>query len=212
MFATIAKLVPEDRDLPARARRLDLLGRVLQGTFSIPPTTYTNDGWVSLANQAFPYAAITTNAAASAGSTEVTLSSVTGLVPGLLVGLNTSGIAIIPAGEVVASVNSAGSSITLSSPLLGSLSSGTKLYFGTQTASSSSVESQRLAFNAFMRSSYASLGCYGLVDVDAVLADSSGKWRVDLGQASIDGVHPSAVLHQAVVNAGIVPVNSFIAQ
>jgi hypothetical protein len=32
----------------------------------------------------------------------------------------------------------------------------------------------------------------------------SGKWRTDLGQASADGLRQSAVLHPAVVSAGLI--------
>jgi hypothetical protein len=52
-----------------------------------------------------------------------------------------------------------------------------------------------------------------LIDVDSVMADPalSYKWRTDLGQASADGVHPSAVLHQAVINAGLLSPGRFTA-
>jgi hypothetical protein len=93
------------------------------------------------------------------------------------------------------------------------LAAGTKLYFGTPLASASPVEVQREAFNSFARANYTNgYGfCTGLIDVDAVVADpgNSGKWRTDLGQASADGVHPSAVLHQAVVNSGILSPSRF---
>ncbi len=62
-----------------------------------------------------------------------------------------------------------------------------------------------------MRASAASVGCTGLVDVESLLADpgGSGRWRVDLGSASADGVHQSAALLQAIVTAGLIRPSMF---
>ena len=72
---------------------------------------------------------------------------------------------------------------------------------------------QRQTYNAYARANWKSGagGCSGLIDVDNILADQggSGKWRTDLGQASADGVHPSAVLHQALVNSGAISTGMF---
>jgi hypothetical protein len=53
-----------------------------------------------------------------------------------------------------------------------------------------------------------------VIDDDSVFADlgGSGKWRVDLGSASADGVHPSPALHQAAVNAGLITGSKFLPQ
>jgi hypothetical protein len=248
--------------------------------FTVPPTTYSNDGWTTLANQAFPMTNQTTSAvtasgsstiainspvtapvigqtvdvgatsqllsaAASAGATSLALASVSGLSvgqavygPGVAVGTSISSIS----GSVIAlSVATTGSIavnapltfgtgiapgtivsgyasnvITLSKPTVASIAASATLLTGTQTASTSGVEVQRQAFNSYLRTAAGrtALGCTGLVDVDGVFADQagSGKWRVDLGAASVDGVHPAAVLHQAVVNAGIINAGMFPAQ
>ncbi len=248
--------------------------------FTVPPTTYSNDGWTTLANQGFPVSTQTTSAVAasgastitisapavapavgqtvdvgataqllsaavSAGATSVTLASVSGLsvgqavygpgiaagtvissITGSVIGLSaatTGSIAVnasltfgtgIAPGTVVSSY--ASNVITLSKPTVASIASGTSLLIGTQTASASGAETQRQAYNAYLRTAAGrtALGCSGLVDVDGVFADQagSGKWRVDLGAASVDGVHPAAVLHQAVVNAGIINAGMFPAQ
>ena len=248
--------------------------------FSIPPTTYSNDGWTSLANQGFPVTGQTTTgtaaagastltitapsvtpaagqtvatgavsqsvtATATAGATSLTLSSVSGLsvgqavygagigagttigsISGQTIGLSTPtigttaanvllsfGTAIAP-GTTIASY--AGNVMTLSQPTIASIASGTTLLIGTQTLGASGVETQRQTFNAYLRTSAgrAALGCTGLIDVDAIVADQagSGKWRVDLGAASADGVHPAAVLHQAIVSAGVINAGMFPAQ
>ncbi len=93
------------------------------------------------------------------------------------------------------------------------MAASTKLYFGAPQASGSGLEVQREAYNSFARANWRNGGgaCTGLIDIDAVVADQGGsaKWRTDLGQASADGVHPSAVLHQAAVNAGILSPSRF---
>jgi hypothetical protein len=248
--------------------------------FTVPPTTYSNDGWTTLANQAFPMTTQTTSTAtasgsstisintpaavpvvgqtvdvgptaqilsvaASAGATSLTLSSVSGLsvgqavygqgvpvgtlitsISGSVIGLSaattgglplnaslTFGTGIAP-GTTISGY--ASNVITLSQPTLASIAASATLLTGTHTASASGVETQRQAFNGYLRTAAgrSALGCSGLVDVDGVFADQagSGKWRVDLGPASVDGVHPAAVLHQAVVNAGIINGGMFPAQ
>jgi hypothetical protein len=248
--------------------------------FTVPPTTYSNDGWTTLANQAFPMTNQTTSAvtasgsstiainapsaapvvgqtldvaptaqlvsvSASAGATSLTLASVSGLSVGQAVyGPGVAGGTVISSisGSVIAlsaattgsiAVNAsltfgtgiapgttisgyASNVMTLSKPTVASIAASVTLLTGTQTASASGVETQRQAFNSYLRtaSGRGALGCTGLVDVDGVFADQagSGKWRVDLGAASVDGVHPAAVLHQAVVNAGIINGGMFPAQ
>jgi hypothetical protein len=111
----------------------------------------------------------------------------------------------------VVAVNAVAPSITVSNATTVSMTAGTKIYFGTATQSVSPLESQRIAYNAFLRSSASTLGCYGLIDIDGVVSDQahSGRWRSDLGQGSADGVHPSAALHQAAVNAGLITPTKF---
>ena len=177
--------------------------------FTIPPTTYSNDAWTSVANQGLPSAVGNVGAAAvNAGATTIPLASVSNIAAGQVVALNAATTvppqAIAP-GTVVVSVNTSTSSIVISVPTQTALPAATKLYFGSNQPGT--AELQRQAYNAFLRANWqtSALSCTGLVDVDQVMADpaGSGKWRTDLGQASADGVHPSAVLHQAVVNAGL---------
>jgi hypothetical protein len=248
--------------------------------FTVPPTTYSNDGWTTLANQGFPMTNQTTSAvtasgsntigittplaapvvgqtvdvsptaqllstAVSAGATSLTLISASGLsvgqavygpsiasgttitsVSGSVIGLSaattgsmsanmslTFGTGIAP-GTTISGYSA--NVISLSKPTIASIAASTTLLTGTQAASASGVETQRQAFNSYLRTvaGRAALGCSGLVDVDSVFADQagSGKWRVDLGPASVDGVHPGAALHQAVVNAGIINAGMFPAQ
>ncbi len=169
--------------------------------FTVPPTTQSNDGWTTLANQSWTLASATVSAAAASGATSLTLNSLAGLAVGQAV--SGTGIA---AGTTLVALNGATLVATLSTPTSAALAVGGKLLFGTSAASASSGEAQRLAYNAFLRGSYASLGCAGLIDVERVFADraGSGKWRVDLGAATADGVHPSAALHQAAVSAGLI--------
>ncbi len=248
--------------------------------FSVPPTSYSTDGWTTLANQAFPATTQTTSGGASAGAGTITISSpatapavgqtvevaptaqtvsVTaapgassltlastsgvsvGLAvygPGLALGTTVSSIAgsVIGLSRTTTGTTSANvlvtfgtavapgttitgftsNVITLSAPLAGAIASGTTLLTGTQSVAASGVETQREAYNAYLRTSAgrAALGCSGLIDVDSVFADpgGSGKWRVDLGPGSADGVHPAAALHQAVVNAGLINAGMFPAQ
>jgi hypothetical protein len=180
--------------------------------FTIPPTTYSNDGWMTAGNQSFPFATATTGASVTAsGSLQVVMSSVANIVVGQSVGLNLSALGAIAAGSLVTAVNTSTSTITLSAATTGSIAAATKLYFGTVTPNASAIEVQRTTFNAYMRASSAAAGCTGLVDIDAIVSDQTniGKWRTDLGQASVDGVHPSAVLHQAAVNAGLITPSMF---
>jgi hypothetical protein len=182
--------------------------------FSVPPTTYSNDGWTTAANQVFPYAVNTTGSAVTAsGATQITMASVANLAVGQGVGMNLSTTAAIAAGSVVTGINTSNSTITISVATTGSIAAGTKLYFGTVTEAASPLEVQRTSYNAYMRSSWAALGCSGLIDIDGIVADQTniGKWRTDLGQGSADGVHPSPALHQAAVNAGIIVPAMFAA-
>jgi hypothetical protein len=175
--------------------------------FTVPPTTYSNDGWMTPVNQSFPFAVNTTGGAATAsGATQITMSSVSGITVGQSVGLNLSGPGAIAAGSTITAVNSVSLVITLSAPTTVSLAAGTKLYFGVTAQTASPLETQRIAYNLYMRGNWQAQGCSGLVDIDGVVSDqtNTGKWRTDLGQASVDGVHPSAVLHQAAVNAGVI--------
>jgi hypothetical protein len=144
------------------------------------------------------------------------MSSTSNIVLGQIVALNGSSNSpaqSIAPGSLVTAINGAGSSITISVPLAGVLAAGTKLYFGASQAAGSTLEVQRQAYNTFVRANWRSgaTACTGVMDVDAILADQggSGKWRTDLGQASADGVHPSAALHQAVVSAKLLSAASF---
>jgi len=180
--------------------------------FTVPPTTYSSDGWLSLPNQAFPYSVNTLGSSgAVAGSSVLNMSSVANISVGLQVSLNGSSAAGIAPGTTVTAVNTTNSTITLSSATTAALSGSIQIYFGTNRSSASPVETQRQAYNAFLRSSSSNLGCFGLIDVDSVMSDpaGSGKWRTDLGAASRDGVHPSTVLHQAVINAGLISTAKF---
>jgi hypothetical protein len=175
--------------------------------FTVPPTTYSNDGWMSAANQVFPFAVDATGSGVTAsGAVQIAMASVAGIAVGQGVGLNLSSLGAVAAGSTVTAVNSVTSTITVSLPVTASIAAGTKLYFGTAAGSGSPLEVQRTTYNSYLRGSWAAAGCSGLIDIDGVLADSvnTGKWRTNLGQASVDGVHPSAALHQAAVNAGLI--------
>ena len=174
--------------------------------FTVPPTTQSSDGWTTLANQSWTLTTATLSNAVASGATNVMLGSVMNVAIGQAV--SGSGIA---AGTVVTAVNTSTLTITLSAATTAAIANGSKLSFGTTNAATSSSEQQRLAYNNFMRASSASLGCTGLIDVESLLADpgGSGKWRVDLGSASADGVHPSAALHQAIVTAGLIRPSMF---
>lgn len=180
--------------------------------FTCVPSTYSNDGWATLANQGFPAAAQTLTAAVASGATTVTLGATGSVAAGQIVTQGTL-TGTLSAGTTVSSIT--GSVVTLSAATTGSLASGSKLYFGTQTASASTVEVQRQAYNAFMRGSATALGLQPVIDIDGVLADPSGKWRVfSVGgtatAGTADGVHPSPVAHAAAVSAGIIPVSSIV--
>ena len=186
---------------------------------TVPPTTYSNDGFLSAANQGFPIAtASTTATATAAGSTSLTLAAApaSGVAVGQLVCPSGSGTGTIAAGTTISAI--AGSVLTIAPGLTLALPASAPLYIGTSTggtASPSPVEVQRLALNASLRGSYAAQGFAGLVDLDAIAADASGRWVVPSvsGAATagtIDGVHPSPAVHQAAVAAGIVPVGSIV--
>ncbi len=187
--------------------------------FSLPPSTYSNDAWTTVANQSFPFATYSTGASAiSAGATTIALTSINSLAAGMSVALNGSSNSpaqAIAAGTTIVSVNSGANTIAIAPATAGTLAAATKLYFGAPSASGSALETQRQAYNSFARANWRNGGgaCTGLIDIDAIVADQggSGKWRTDLGQASADGVHPSAVLHQAAVNAGILRPTLFAA-
>jgi len=117
----------------------------------------------------------------------------------------TFGTGLAPATKVTA-VNTGTSAITIAPATIAAIASSTVIYTGSQSANS--AETARQTYNTYLRSAagLAALGCYGVVDDDAYMADLGGsyKWRVDLGAGSIDGVHPAAVLHSAVVSAGVI--------
>lgn len=170
--------------------------------FTLPPSTQSNDGWTTLANQSWTVASNKTGGAAtSAGSTTIGMASVANLAVGQAIA--GPGIA---AGTTVAAINAAALTVTASSATTAAIPAATTLLFGTATPGNSAAETQRQTYNTFLRANYSPLGCSGVIDDDSVFADTGGsyKWRVDLGAASIDGVHPSAVLHQAAVSAGII--------
>jgi hypothetical protein len=205
-----------EASVSAIATRYDNAGKRVW-CFTVPPTTYSNDAWSSIANQGFPSAVDATAAAiTSAGSTTLRMASVSNVVVGQLVALNgasTSPAQAIVPGTHVVSINIATPSITISAATVAAMPASTSVYFGTATASAAPLEVQREAYNSFLRTSWAGGAgpCAGVIDVDSIVADQggSGKWRTDLGQASADGVHPSSVLHQAVVNAGILSASRF---
>ncbi len=174
---------------------------------TVPPTTYSNDGWITAANQGFPLGVANTGAASTAtGSVQVTLASTPSSAwVGSVVGLNLTAAGAIAAGTTVTAVNTTTLVVTLSQPTTGALAAGTKLYFGTQNAAVSTAEVPRTTYNAYLRANWSAMGCSHLIDIDGVVADpvNTGKWRTDLGQASADGVHPSPALHQAAVNANL---------
>ena len=174
--------------------------------FTVPPTTQSNDGWITLGNQAWTVATPALTATASAGATSVTVSQMNGIAAGDSV----SGTGI-PAGTTVTSANWVTLAVGLSNATTATIASGAKLNFGSQNPGDSAAETQRQQYNTYLRTSGAGLGCSGVIDVDQVVADpgGSGKWRVDLGAASADGVHPSAPLHQAVINAGLLSAAMF---
>jgi hypothetical protein len=122
----------------------------------------------------------------------------------------TFGTAIAPATTVL-SVNFATNVIALSTPTTSAVAASTVIYTGSQVANAN--EMTRKTYNSYLRSAngLAALGCNGLIDDDAYMADLAGsnKWRIDLGAASIDGVHPAAALHSAVVSAGIIAPSVF---
>ena len=202
----------QQTDLQTKSVVQGLVGRYISAgkrvwCFTVPPTTQSNDGWTSLANQTWTVAAGTTSASVSAGVSTIGLQSAAGVVAGQAV----AGTGIAP-GSSVTSVS--GTTITLSVPTASTVPSSTRLNFGSASASLAAAEGYRRAYNGFLRTNSAALGCAGLIDVDNVFADvgGSGKWRVDLGSASADGVHPSAALHQAVVSAGLISPSMFVAQ
>ena len=183
---------------------------------TVPPTTYSNDAWTTLGNQSFPVAVDQTgNTTIASGATILSMASVSGVSVGQSAGLNGSSNSpaqAISAGATVSSVSSSPASVTLSKPTVAPLSAGTKIYFGSSTPTG--AELQRELYNAYARANWQNGStCTGLIDVDSVMADPalSYTWRTDLGQASADGVHPSAVLHQAVINAGLLSPGRFTA-
>jgi hypothetical protein len=247
--------------------------------FTIPPTTISNDGFTTQANQSWIVTSNTTNGTTSSGSSSLVLNSVTGIVngqsvaqplayqvtsaaavagatsvvltsvaglttgqyvygPGIALGTTISAIntltltlslptsgavaaleqltfsAGIAPGTTVTNVNGGTKTLTLSTPTIASIASGATIYTGSSAFNTN--ETNRQTYNSYLRNATnrASLGCYGLVDVDAYMADLGGsyKWRTDLGAASVDGVHPQTNLHQAVVNAGILNASMFVAR
>ena len=186
--------------------------------FTCPPSTYSNDGWASAVNQGFPAAVQTLGSTAASGSTVLTLAAVGSITAGQIVSQGST-MGAIQAGTTVQAVGVSSLTVTLSTTTAGTLTSGTKLYFGTPNVTASAVEVQRQAYNAYMRSSYGSLALQPPIDIDAVVADASGRWRVysvvsngttTVVAGTIDGVHPSPVAHAAAVSAGIIPVSSIV--
>ncbi|MGI4977813.1 MAG: hypothetical protein ACRYG6_12800 [Janthinobacterium lividum] len=179
-----------------------------------PPTTYSNDGYLTAANQAFPVATASTTATATASaSTTLAMTGVAGLAVGQLVCPSGSGTGTISAGTTISSLGTA--SIVLSQPLAAALPASSMLCFGTATASASPVEVQRVARNASVLGSYTSYGYAGVVDLNSVAADGTGRWIVPsvggtVVAGTVDGVHPSVAVHQLAIAAGIVPVSSIV--
>ena len=190
--------------------------------FTIPPTTDSTDGWMTATGQFLQQQASVTTAATSAGTSgsavSVSLASTSGIQVGEYVGLQNATSSVIPTGTVVTAISSS-SSATITPPsgaTIGIIPAGTTLGFGTKTVSSSATpnEFQREQFNAWCRGSAKSLGFAGCIDDDISLEDpaNAGLWRSDLGSASLDGIHPSAALHSAVVAAGVITAAMFPAR
>jgi len=179
-----------------------------------PPSTYSNDGYLSAVNQAFPVAVASTTATVTASaSTTLAMASVANLAVGQLVCPSGSGTGTFSAGTTISSLGTA--SIVLSQPLAAALPASSVLCFGTPTASASPVEVQRLARNASLLGSYTSYGYAGVIDLNSVASDATGRWVTPsvsgtLVAGTIDGVHPSPTMHQLAVNAGIVPVSNIV--
>ena len=176
--------------------------------FTIPATTQSNDGWTSLANQTWTVAAVSTGtSAAPLGSFSLNMQTVSDLALGQAIA--GSGIG---AGTVISSIS--GTNIGMNNATNAIIPAAQRLSFGSAVPTSAPSEVYRLAYNAYLRAQYGSLGCSGLIDDDFVFSDAggTGKWRVDLGAASVDGVHPSPALHQAAINAGLISPRMFVAQ
>lgn len=179
-----------------------------------PPTTYSNDGYLSAANQAFPMATASTAATATASaSTTLAMASVASLAVGQLVCPSGSGTGTISAGTTISSLGTA--SIVLSQPLAAALPASSILCFGAASASASPVEVQRLAKNASLLGSFTSCGYAGVVDLNSVASDATGRWVTPsvagtIVAGTIDGVHPSPAVHQLAIAAGLVPVSSIV--
>ena len=203
----------QNTDVALRSSIQQIAGRYIAAgkrvwCFTIPPTTQSNDGWTSLANQSWTVAAVSTgSSSAPAGSLSLSLQTVSNLAIGQA--LAGTGIA---AGTLITSI--AGTTIGLNNATTAIIPAGQRLNFGSASPSAAPSEVYRLAYNGYLRTQFTSLGCSGLIDDDAIFADGggSGKWRVDLGAASADGVHPSALLHQAAINAGLLSPRMFPAQ
>ncbi len=158
-----------------------------------------------------PGIAPATTIAGISGLTLTLSTATTGTVP--VNSALTFGTGIAP-GTTISSINSPTKTITLSQPTIASIPSGSTIYTGAQSANAAEI--QRGLYNSYLHTStgLTAIGCAGLIDDNAYFADpgGSGKWRVDLGAASVDGVHPNGVLHQAVVNARIISPSMFVAR
>lgn len=182
--------------------------------FTVPPTTDSTDGWTTANGQFLQQQASATTAATSAGTSgsaiTLALTSTSGIQGGEFVGYQNATSSIIPDGTTVTAVNSS-TSLTIAPPansIVGAIPMGTTLGFGTRSVSSSGtpVEYQREQYNTWCRSSAKAWGFAGCIDDDTSLEDpmNIGLWRSDLGSASLEGIHPSAALHSAIVAAGII--------
>jgi len=83
-----------------------------------------------------------------------------------------------------------------------------------QTIANISAETQRIAYNAALRSGGAvALGFAGLIDMSAVVEDGAnpGKWLTTSGAWTTDGVHPNSTQgHPALIAAAIVAPTNFV--
>lgn len=190
--------------------------------FTIPPTTDSTDGWTTVTGQFIQQQASTTTAAVTAGASgapqTVAVASTSGIQSGEYAGYQNATSTIIPAGTTVSAVNSQ-TSVTLTPPsgtAIGAIPAGVTLGFGTRTVNSSGtpIEVQREAYNSWCRNSAKAWGFAGCIDDDLYLEDPNnpGLWRSDLGSATIEGIHPSAALHSAVVAAGVITPSMFLAR
>jgi hypothetical protein len=162
--------------------------------FTCLPYTTSSDGWVSAASQSFAGGTLVSLAApASAGATTLSVTSTSGVAVGQAV--SAPGVT---GSNAVAAVG--GGTITLASGLTSSMALGSQFVCST-------LEQNRLAYNADIRANFASYGFAGLVDAAVVVEDpaNAGKWATASGIATTaDGIHPNPAGHAALIASNAV--------